>query len=133
MTAAAFASMGQALAESIMTDTVTISRASGYSAPDPAGVVTPVMTPVYEGKCRLKSTARAAGSTGVTAGEARDSLTQYVLSVPISVTTVRPGDIARVADSLDPQAPTGAYRVVGVERGSQVTARRFTCELVEER
>lgn len=134
MTAAGFAAMGQALAESIMDSTVLVQRNGPLGAPNPTtGVVTPsTQTTIYSGPGRVKPYSRITGS-GVTAGEAHDSQSLYTVSVPMSVTTVKPGDVAHVTVSADAQLLTTSYRVVAVERSPQITARRLTCELVEAR
>ena len=142
MTAAAFAAAGQALAETLMDSQGTVVRNGPLGPPDPVtGVVAATQTRIYPaadspvpaGPMRVKPYSRITGS-GVTAGEARDSMVLYTVSIPITVTAVRPGDIVHVTASADPQLLTRTtFRVVGVGRSPQITARRMTCELVEDR
>lgn len=134
MTAAGFAAAGQALAATLMDCQGTVVRLGPPGAPDPVtGVVSPAQTSIYAGPMRVKPYSRITG-TGVTAGEAKDSMVLYTVSVPISVTTARPGDVVHVTASADAQLLTRTVlRVVAVERSPQITARRMTCELIEDR
>lgn len=134
MTAAGFAAAGQALAATLMDSQGTVVRLGPPGAPDPVtGVVSPAKTTIYTGPMRVKPYSRITG-TGVTAGEAKDSMVLYTVSVPISVTTARPGDVVHVTASADTQLLTRTtLRVVSVERSTQITARRMTCELIEDR
>jgi hypothetical protein len=134
VTAAGFATAGQALAATLMDCQGTVAHPGPPSTPDPVtGLVTPTQTTVYAGPMRVKPYSRITG-TGVTAGEAKDSMVLYTVSVPMTVTDARPGDIVHVTASTDSQLLTRTtFRVVAVERSSQITARRMTCELVEDR
>lgn len=134
MTAAGFATAGQALGAVLMDCQGTVIRLGTPGPPDPVtGVVTASKTTIYAGPMRVKPYSRITGS-GVVAGEAKDSMVLYTVSVPITVTTTRPGDIVHVTQSTDTQLLTRTtLRVISVERSSQITARRMTCELVEDR
>lgn len=134
MTAAGFAAAGQALAATLMDCQGTVVRLGPPSAPDSVtGLVSPAQTTIYAGPLRVKPYKRITGA-GVSAGETRDSLMMYVVSTPMSVTGCRVGDVVHVTNSTDVQLLTRtALRVVAVERSSQITARRMTCELIEDR
>jgi hypothetical protein len=123
----------QASAASMQTDTVRIVRNGPLGTPNPStGVVTPSQSTIYTGPGRVKPYKRVTAN-GVSAGDAKDSLALYVVSLPLTVTTVQPGDIVHITASADPRLLTTELRVIVVERAQQLTARRLTCELVEAR
>ena len=129
----AFAALGQQLAEFIMDDTVTVSRALPFGPPDLAtGNVTPATTTIYTGPGRVKPLKRVTAG-GVNVGDAKASESVFIVSVPHSATGIRPGDIVHITASSDPDLLTDTFRVVIVEDSAHTTARRLTCELVEDR
>lgn len=124
---------GQRAAAMLMTDAGQLRRPGPPGEPDPdTGIVAPAFTVVYDGPGRVKVIARQ-GDGSVNAGEARDSQATYVLSLPVTVVDARPGDVWVTSSSADPIGVGRVLRVVEVEGGSQVTARRLICEMVESR
>jgi hypothetical protein len=128
MTAAGTVTAGQALAESLMVDTCTITRNDG----DPVfntttGTYTQPTTTVYTGKCRVKPSVLS-GNTTVQAGEERVALWPYSVSVPVSATDVELDDIVTVTASADASLVDVTLRVRSIARGTFITARRLDCE-----
>lgn len=128
MTAAAFAVAGQALAESIMSDTVRVER-DGVLVTDPAtGAVSNTPTVLYTGKAQIRpETSSEAGSQD--AGEARDLLDQFLVKIPMAAADVQADDTVIVTASVDGSLTAARLRVIGVVRGTAVTARRLRCRL----
>lgn len=112
--------MGRSLAESRMTSTWRITRASGTPDPESGQVAS---TTVYQGPGRLGSDrpyerqAEAVGADVVTG--------RRILHLPKSAPTVQRDDIATCAADDDTPALVGkAYRVVGPHGQDQATAQR---------
>lgn len=123
---------GRVLAESLMTDACTITEAgTGDPIYDPVTDTYqyPAVTVVYDGKCRVRPArtedrSRDAGADVVTT---RSS----VISIPMDVTAVSVDAVVLItASAQDPALADTRFRVVGVTKGSQVTARRLVCEEV---
>lgn len=131
MTATTAANRGQVLAEALMQDSCTITRAGGGSSFDPAtGTYTdPASTTVYTGKCRVKP--RNLVDRTVQAGEQQVSLWPFEVSVPVSATDVDLDDVVTVTGSIDPSLVGRTLRVRSVARGTFLTARRLDCEEAE--
>lgn len=101
--------------------------------PDPVTLlVTRTETVIYEGTARVKPMKRVTDRT-VNVGEARDSNSIYILSLPMSVSGAKPGDRWITTDASLTDLAADVLRVVGVEDGTEQTAKRLTCELVEAR
>ena len=125
--------MLQDAAESMQVDVGELRRAGTLGRPDVVtGAVTAPHTVIYAGPGRVKPMGRV-GAGGVDGGEARDSDLLFVVSLPITVTDARPGDMWVTTSSADPEVASRVLRVVEVEAGTHITARRLTCELVERR
>lgn len=108
-------------------------RLGAAGTPDPAtGLVTRGETVIFEGLARVKPMKRVTDRT-VDAGEARDSNSIYILSLPMSVSGAKPGDRWITTDTALTDLAADVLRVVGVEDGTEQTAKRLTCELVEAR
>lgn len=112
-----------------MQDTCTVTRGgAGEPTFDPATRLhaDPAASPVYTGKCRVKPP-----TTQVSRVEAGDVLVAaqwFTVSVPASVTGLKRDDVVRVTASQDPGLVNRRLRVVQVDAGTHVTARRLTCE-----
>lgn len=116
----------QADAEAIMLDTCTVARPTG-STTSSTGVVTPVTTTVYTGKCRIQAPPaverdlEAAGRTTVA--------TRAVLSVPVTATALAVGDVVTVTAATDPGMVGRALRVAArAQAKSFASARRYPLE-----
>lgn len=115
-----------------MTDTCTIKRQTGTTTDPNTGAVTPTYADVYgsaakPGKCRVKTATNVPTERAV--GEQYVVLAQLQLSIPMSATGVRGGDVVTiVASQFDPDLP-GRTFTIGERYGqSQATARRFAIE-----
>ncbi|HEY9414789.1 MAG TPA: DUF6093 family protein [Pseudonocardia sp.] len=120
---------GRALAESRMWDACIIRRRTDASTTDDiTGVVTPVYTTVYTGKCRLQQS--LAMGQRVESGQMSTVVERRELQLPvIASAAVRQDDEAEITVcQLDP-GMVGRTFVLRDEHGkSEATARRMTCE-----
>lgn len=118
---------GRAAAENLQSDTCTITRPGdgpGVFDPDTGTTTPPADVTVYSGPCRLRAPALV--EVNVTGGEHQWSTQDAVLSLPASVTGVRPDDTVTCDSSaLDPALPGSVFTVIGALKGSQITARRL--------
>jgi uncharacterized protein DUF6093 len=120
-------------AESMQTAQVRVDRLGPPGLPDPGtGKVSPTTSTIYSGPGRVKPLKRVTAGA-VTAGEALDSESVFIVSLPNSALGVRAGDVVHVTAATDPELLTDTFRVVNIEDSEQTTARRLTCELVEAR
>jgi hypothetical protein len=125
MDPSAAARLGQARAESMMTDACTIVRLSATPVTNPVtGVVTRPETEMYAGVCRV----RPGGARQVEAGGQVLQAITHTVSVPVSHTDVLPDDVVIVTASGDPALVEARLRVREVARGTHITARRLGCE-----
>lgn len=129
MTAAEVTTRGQALAESLMVDTCTITRGSGSRTFNETTdqYETTAGTTVYSGACRVKPSVLS-GNTTVQAGEREVALWPFTVSVPFTADDVELNDTVTVTASLDSSLVGKTLRVRSVARGTYVTARRLDCE-----
>lgn len=132
MSATSAVLQGRAAMRRLMSDTCTISR--GGSA-EPTydetlrEMVAAAGTAVYAGPCRVK--ARPTEDRVVELGETTVSLRSYVVSLPIDATGIKVDDVVVVTSSaLDGDLVDKQMRVLDVQAGSHVTARRLICEEV---
>lgn len=129
MTATTATARGRELAASQMVDACTITAEAGGQVYDPGtdSYVTPAGAVRYSGKCWVKP--RDNVDREVEAGAATVSLWPYVVSIPMSVTTVQDGDVVTItASAFDPSLTGSVMRVRQVTEGSFITARRLGCE-----
>lgn len=120
-------SEGRRAAESIMTDSCLVERATGTVTDDSGHVVT-TYAPVYDGKCRFQYRGLSAGSPNV--GDQRIDLFSLELQIPISVTTLAVNDRVTPQTSRDPDLPGRRFRVANLAHKSHYTARRMPLEEV---
>ncbi|NKG22210.1 DUF6093 family protein [Paeniglutamicibacter terrestris] len=119
---------GRALAESLMLDSCMASR-PGPNVTDPiTGAVTPSLTPVYSGACKVQgATAQAANPE---AGGHAYVIESLQLHFPVS-SQLRIDDIATItASTMDPDLVGSKFRLVELARGTFRTADRWNVELV---
>lgn len=112
-----------------MVDACTIDRPLGESTYDPVsdGYVQAV-TELYAGRCRVKP--RDNTDRQVEAAGESVMLWPYIVSVPMSVTSVTDDDVVTVtASALDPALVGVRLRVRQVAQGSLLTARRLGAEV----
>lgn len=126
MSAASVLLRGRAAAESLMLDACTVSRTTGSSADPESGVITPTMSTVYTGKCKVQQSAPAAGPTVI--GEAEVFIGQLQVHLPVSTATaaVAPGDLVTISTcALDASLVGKTFKLRGPAHKSYATARRF--------
>jgi hypothetical protein len=130
MTAQVTAEEGQALAESLMVDSCTITRRGGDPVfDDTTGTYTPATpTTVYTGVCKVRPS-NLSGNTTAQAGEREVSLWPFSVSIPVAEDADL-DDVVTVTASLDPSLVGRTLRVRSVARGTYLTARRLDCEEV---
>lgn len=126
MSVASILNSGRAAAEARMSDTCTVTRVTSRRLSS-AGAFTDTTETIYSGKCRVAVPDVTASMPE--AGGQQVVVQQFVVSVPISVTTVKPGDVVTVtAAPYDEALVNKTLRVRDVPYGSQLTARRLPCE-----
>jgi hypothetical protein len=120
----------RAQAESLMQDACTITRTTaGTTFNETTGQYDAGSTStLYTGKCRVKP--RDNADRVVQFGERAVSFWPYIVSVPMSVTTVELNDVITItASALDASLVGLKLRVREVLAGSHLTARRLSCEV----
>lgn len=121
--------MGRSMAESRMTETVTVGR---YEMIRPAGSLDPVLTLVqtyYSGKARVKFPSASATSKEPAGQQIAE--TSIVVSIPSGSASVPTGAMIRVTASATDAALVGrVFRVEGPAQAGQTTAHRYP--VVEE-
>lgn len=122
---------GRAIAESLMTDTCTITRAGtgGAGAFDTVTglYATPSRTTIYTGKCRVQVKAVVATSANPDAGERLATNQEHELQLPIEGTdTITVGDVAHLDTAVSDSSLVGrVFTVTARHEKSQATARRL--------
>lgn len=119
---------GRRAAESLMTDVVLVSRASGRPVTDPVtGVVSVPSVEVYEGIGRVQGRATEAKTV--------DGVQVYVLSdltvqLPVSVEPVVDDEVRVVESLTEPHLVGRTFRVKSAPRKSHATMTRCEAEEV---
>lgn len=119
---------GRRAAESLMTDVVLVSRASGGPVTDPVtGVVSVPSVVVYEGIGRVQSRQ--------TEAETVDGVQMYVLStvvlqLPAHVSPLVDDEVQVVESDMDPLLVGRVFRVKSAPRKSHATMTRCEAEEV---
>jgi hypothetical protein len=127
-------SLGTALAEARMKDTCSIYHpgermdAETFQTVRTGEAVFDAPVP-----CRMRSSSSAVSEKE--AGEQSISAQDAVLSIPIGMAAAVPRNAVVVYESVDPQGGNPVlvgktFRVKGFPQGSQMTAGRFTVELI---
>lgn len=130
MTATSAAVRGRAAAERLMADACTITDGAAEQVYDAGSdsYTTPAGSTRHAGACKIRP--RDNADRVVEAAGQTVSLWPYIVSVPMSVTTVELNDVVTVtACQLDPSLVGTVLRVRQVLQGSYVTARRLGCEV----
>ena len=119
---------GRRAAESLMTDVVLVSRASGRPVTDPeTGVVSVPSVEVYEGIGRVQGRATEAKTV--------DGVQVYILSdltvqLPVSVEPVVDDEVRVVESLTEPYLVGRTFRVKSAPRKSHATMTRCEAEEV---
>ena len=128
MRAARVTARGRRAAESLMTDVVLVSRASGRPVTDPVtGVVSTPSVEVYEGIGRVQGRATEAKTV--------DGVQVYILSdltvqLPVSVEPVVDDEVRVVESLTEPHLVGRTFRVKSAPRKSHATMTRCEAEEV---
>ena len=122
-------SMGRAVAESRMTDTVLITRTSEPVFDEATGTYTPTTTTIYSGPGRLKSASSVVGDVDA-AGQKFAGQT-FRLDLPVSTSAgVQANDSVAITASVnDPSSVGLLLNIEGVFFQTDATARRFPVEV----
>lgn len=110
-----------------MTDAVTIGRVDydhPVTNPD-TGLDEYPVTVLYTGAARVRPNY---ANRPATAGDSFITVIGYLVSVPLSVTNVRAGDVVTVTSSADGFLTDRTLKVRSIVAGTHVTARRLDCE-----
>ena len=125
-------SEGRALAESLMTDTCTITREDPEAPepePDPDTLVIPpkARITVYSGKCRVQIKSIIATSTESDAGERQSTTQEFELQLPVDGTAdVSKNDVAEVITASNDDSLVGRmFTVTARHEKTHATARRL--------
>lgn len=121
--------MFRQMAEDMMTDTLTITRASGEPVTDPETFeVTYPRTGVYAGKGRIQS--RDTDAEAVTQGAQDFTLGDSIVQVPVSVPLAVDDEVLVTASQTDPLMVDRVFRVVVIPRKTHATMVRAGVEEV---
>jgi hypothetical protein len=110
-----------------MTETVTVTRYDydhPVTNPDTGKAEYPG-TEVYSGAGKVRP--MSGRGTG-TAGDTPLSMPGYMVSVPLTATDVRAGDVVTFPAPTDPWFTGRTLKVLNVVAGTYVTARRLECQ-----
>lgn len=116
---------GRAAAEALMVDACTVTRKTGETT-GAGGVITPTVSTLYTGKCRVQVAAKTPGH-GQDVGEAYLVVERHQVQLPMTVVGLQEGDrITITASALDPDLVGRVYSVHDVLRKTHLTSRRLT-------
>lgn len=111
-----------------MVDTCTIRRKVGEETDPHSGVVTPVYTTLYAGKCRVQ---RVGSATPAQPGEAYLLMLRLEVQLPMSVAGLAVADEVRIDSApLDPDLAGRTFRVRDLFHKTHATMRRLGVEEV---
>ena len=129
MSAESITMHGRAAAERLMTDVLTVTRASGEPVTDPETFeVTYPRTVVYTGKGRIQS--RDTDAEAVTQGAQDFTLGESIVQVPVSVPLAVDDEVTVDASQTDPLMVGRVFRVVIIPRKTHATMIRAGVEEV---
>lgn len=120
---------GRAAAESLMVDECTVRRPDGSVTDPVTGKVTPSLSLVYEGKCKVQAT-QSQASNPVAGGHAF-TVEDLEWQAPIGEGPFKVNDvITHTAAPLDPHLVGAVYRITSLARKTAKTAQRFRVEVI---
>lgn len=129
MSAESITLRGRAAAERLMTDTLTVTRASGEPVTDPETFeVTYPRAVVYAGKGRIQS--RDTDAEAVTQGAQDFTLGDSIVQVPVTVPLAVDDEVTVDASLTDPLMVDRVFRVVIIPRKTHATMVRAGVEEV---
>lgn len=122
----------RAEAEALMTDTITIRRATGATTRDPStGSTVPTYADVLTSKCKVQ--ARSLQALTADAGGRTATTVRLELHLPVSAAAVQTGDVAEVTAVgalSDVQLLGRKFTIAAPVAKSFATARRYEVEEV---
>jgi len=122
----------QAEAESMMTDTCTITRPGDGTFNDTTGeYTTAASTTVYSGKCRIRT--RSLGflrDRQTETGEELTTIWPYIVAIPAGTADIQVLDVVTVSSAVDPLLAGVTLRVRIANAGTATTARKLDCEQI---
>lgn len=125
-------------AESLMTDTIRITRPGKPDVDPVTGAETPTGEVLYEGPGKVQTSGGLASQVSTASGDSSNlgglvPEWSLYLHLPISVTGLREKDVAQVIDSQDPDLKGRCMRLVNMQSEKTLaTARRWNVEEIPE-
>lgn len=115
---------GRKAAEARMQDTCAVTRPGTPTTDPDTGVVTPVTTPVYTGKSRIRQA--VVMDRPLESGQAQRYVQHSIFSVPIAAPALLTDDIVTfTASALTPILLGRTWHVRGLSADSDATAARY--------
>lgn len=116
-------------AESLMLDSCTVQRPGEPTTDPDTGAVTPSLSAVYTGPCKVQQT--IAQSSNPTAGGHQFTIQDSRVDFPVAAGPLMVDDVVTVTASvLDPQLVGTVFRIVELFHKSMATAQRTRVETV---
>ena len=125
-------------AESLMTDTIRITRPGKPAVDQVTGAETPTGETLYEGPGKVQTSGGMASQTSTASGDSSNigglvPEWSLYLHLPISATGLREKDVAQVVDSNDPDLKGRCMRLVNMQSEKTLaTARRWNVQEIPE-
>ena len=125
-------------AESLMTDTIRITRPGKPDVDPVTGAETPTGEVLYEGPGKVQTSGGLASQVSTASGDSSNlgglvPEWSLYLHLPISATGLREKDVAQVIDSQDPDLVGRTMRLVNMQSEKTLaTARRWNVEEIPE-
>lgn len=124
MSRTALLARAQRAAELGMVDTCTIRRRTGEATDPNSGVITPTLSDVYTGKCRLRQ--KDAQGQQHDVGEDYVLLLRIELQLPVTVVGLQVGDEVAITASRDPDLIGRAFLIRDLAHQTDSSSRRVT-------
>ena len=128
----------RAYAESLMTDTIRITRPGKPDVDPVTGAETPTGEVLYEGPGKVQTSGGVASQVSTASGDSSNigglvPEWSLYLHLPISATGLREKDVALVVDSQDPDLKGRTMRLVNMQSEKTLaTARRWNVQEIPE-
>ena len=120
----------QRQAESMMTDTCTIVREGTPTFDPTTGKYTTPTSPIYSGKCRIRTRGKFLRDRPVEAGDTEVILWPYTVSIPVTAPAIEVLDVVTVTAAADAALVDVQMHVRISGHATAATARRLDCEEV---
>lgn len=110
-----------------MVDACTIRRHGADVTDDFSGEITPAVTVIYSGKCRVQQHQATADEKD--AGEDRQLLLRLEVQLPMSATGFKVADeVTMDTSASDPDLPGRVFLVHDLAHKTDATSRRLQCQ-----